>query len=235
MGDKMKKQKKDLIGQKFGRWTVVGESIPHGTVDRKWLCRCECGTERYVLERSLIYGGSHSCGCLMRERAKKAIAYDLSGQQFGEFTALHPAGKAKKRHSIPWLCLCSCGKEVVVEATLLVCGVKKSCGCRTETHYATVDITGKRFHRLVAQNPLKERCKKGSVIWHCICDCGNEIDVSYNTLVYSQMKSCGCQKKENDKILYRHLNRVDGTSMDTFRNNKIPVNNTTGTRGVYFI
>ena len=41
--------------------------------------RCDCGTERYVLERSLQHGGSQRCGCLRMERARQATAHDLFG------------------------------------------------------------------------------------------------------------------------------------------------------------
>ncbi len=41
----------------------------------------------------------------------------------------------------------------------------------------------------------------GGMIWHCRCDCGNEVDVSYNSLMYANQKSCGCQRKEHDQIL----------------------------------
>lgn len=230
-----KKIKKDLSGQRFGRWIVLGQCIPHGKRERKWLCRCECGTERYVLERSLLYGGSKSCGCLTRERSREAVAHDLSGKTFGEFTVLEIAENSERKGNVYWRCRCSCGKEIEVAATLLVTGRKTSCGCKTEHHYASADISEKKFNRLTALYPTKNRDRHGSVIWHCRCDCGNEVDVSYNSLVYCNIKSCGCQKKENDKILYQNFARVDGTSLDSFRNNKIPVSNTTGARGVYFI
>ena len=55
-----------LAGQKFGRWTVLSF---HGVQRRysSWLCRCDCGTERVVISRSLKNGTSKSCGCLHRE------------------------------------------------------------------------------------------------------------------------------------------------------------------------
>ena len=82
---------RDLTGEKFCRWTVIGPYAENPKGERKWLCRCECGTEKYVLERSLLYGGSESCGCLRKERAARAVAYDLHGQVFGELTVLDVA------------------------------------------------------------------------------------------------------------------------------------------------
>lgn len=53
----------DMIGQKFGKWTVIGTSEKRnagGCV--YWLCRCECGVEKEVLGTSLRSGRSISCG-----------------------------------------------------------------------------------------------------------------------------------------------------------------------------
>ena len=97
------------------------------------------------------------------------------------------------------------------------------------------DITGKKFGRLTAMYPTAGRDSKGSVVWHCMCDCGNEVDVSYNDLLYTNRKSCGCQKRENDRILKERIIHVSGTSVDALKSKKVPVNNTTGIRGVYLI
>ncbi len=43
---------------RFGRWTVVSFAG-----DKKWNCRCDCGTERPVLTSALGTGRSQSCGC----------------------------------------------------------------------------------------------------------------------------------------------------------------------------
>lgn len=188
---------RNLSGEVFGRWTVMDDcmTVPNG--ERKWLCRCACGKERYVLERSLIYGGSKSCGCLRKEKATTAIAYDLDGQTFGELTVLRKA--------------------------------------ETQKNYYSTDIAGIRFHRLTALYPTGKRSGKGSVVWHCRCDCGNEVDVSYNELLYSNMKSCGCQKTEHNQALSSFLNHAEGTSIEMLKSKKVPTNNTTGYKGVYFI
>jgi len=34
----------------------------------------------------------------------------------------------------------------------------------------------------------------GNVIWKCLCDCGNEIEVAYSSLVSSHTMSCGCKR-----------------------------------------
>lgn len=59
----------DLIGQKFGRLTVITSngSIPPGK--RTWLCKCDCGKETVVATSELRSGKTKSCGCLQKEKA----------------------------------------------------------------------------------------------------------------------------------------------------------------------
>lgn len=235
MDDEMEKQTKVQIGDVFGRWTVIGSYELGRKNERKWVCRCECGTERYVLERSLLYGGSKSCGCLKQERAKEVVSHDLLGKCFGELTVLKAVLPRDKRRGVWWQCRCTCGRIVEMPGTLLVTGRRTHCGCKTEKHYAYRDVTGQRFNRLTALFPLDERDAKGSVMWRCRCDCGNEVDVPYNNLAYSDMKSCGCQKKEHDQMLGELLTHVAGTSIDHLRSKKLPKNSSTGVKGVYLI
>ena len=102
-------------------------------------------------------------------------------------------------------------------------------------NYHTIDITGRTFGRLTALEPTDRRAKSGTVIWHCRCVCGQEVDVSYNDLVYTNLRSCGCRKKEHDEALRTYLTHVGGTSIDMVRSRKTPTDNTTGYKGVYKI
>jgi hypothetical protein len=54
----------NLLGQVFGRWTVIAfdESVKAYEKSR-WICKCECGVEKSVLQDSLLAGRSLSCGC----------------------------------------------------------------------------------------------------------------------------------------------------------------------------
>ena len=228
-------KKKISQRDRFGRWTIQDDFILNDRKERKWLCRCDCGTERYVLERSLLYGGSASCGCLRKECALQANSPDLTGKQFGELTVLRKVGNTK-HGSTQWLCKCVCGEEYVVQGSLLVTGRRTRCSSKVhKKNYSYADITGQRFGRLVAIYPSRRYDKSGSVIWHCKCDCGNEVDVPYNSIVYCNQKSCGCQKKEHDQKLQTYLTHVAGTSVDMLKSKKIPTDNTTGYKGVYLI
>ena len=62
-------KKIDLVGKRYGRWTVLeqrkNESVKWPIT--YWLCRCDCGTEKLVCGQTLKNGESKSCGCWNRE------------------------------------------------------------------------------------------------------------------------------------------------------------------------
>lgn len=230
-----------LSGRRFGRLTVLDEKISfknkRNRTECKWLCRCDCGTEKYILERSLLYGNTRSCGCLTRENSAKANSLRLQGMTFGELKVLAVADNHPKdtRGGVWWHCRCSCGNEIDVLASLLATGKKTHCGCKADPQYYSVDISDRQFGRLTAKYPLKDRDRKGGVVWHCKCECGNEVDIPYNWLMYSGMQSCGCQRREHEQSLSTYLTHVNGTSLDMIRSKKVPNDNTTGYKGVYLI
>ena len=55
------------------------------------------------------------------------------------------------------------------------------------------DLTGHRYGRLVVMDRAPNR--NGHVMWHCVCDCGNECDVESSNLIFTQ-QSCGCYRRE---------------------------------------
>lgn len=222
-------------GDVFGRWTVLDENLLTEKGERKWLCRCECGSERYVLERGLIYGGSTSCGCLSREHCGRKPVLMLEGQSFGDLTVIARDAKRADNGAVIWLCRCACGSECTATTAQLIKGQRTHCGCKGRRRRSYADITGRRFHRLVALEPLEQRDNAGYVVWRCRCDCGNVTELSYNALMYGNVRSCGCRKREHAEQLSEHLTHVAGTSLDMIKSTKLPKNNTTGVKGVYLV
>ena len=100
---------------------------------------------------------------------------------------------------------------------------------------AITDIAGHRFGRLTVVSSLECTDSRGSALWRCRCDCGAELSLSYNSIMYSNQKSCGCQKREHEQRLNTYLTHVAGTSVEMLRSKKVPTDNTTGYRGVYWI
>lgn len=60
----------------------------------------------------------------------------------------------------------------------------------------SIDITGQRFGKLVAIRPTQQR-KKNTVVWECLCDCGNIFFADLNSLRRGYRKSCGCLYPQN--------------------------------------
>lgn len=59
-----------------------------------------------------------------------------------------------------------------------------------------IDLTGKRFGRLVVIRKTEPTRKSSNAYWLCKCDCGNEVSVISTTLRNGDSKSCGCYRSE---------------------------------------
>jgi hypothetical protein len=74
---------KNLIGQKFGKLTVIERvDKPNDSrhKDAYYLCQCDCGGSR-IVKSSHLRKGVASCGCIRKERASK-----LTKREFGQAT-----------------------------------------------------------------------------------------------------------------------------------------------------
>lgn len=61
------------VGDRFGRWTVVG--FEHDEAGKRFaVCRCDCGGSGRVTSSNLGSGASRSCGCLNREVAAARLS-----------------------------------------------------------------------------------------------------------------------------------------------------------------
>ncbi|KKL97903.1 hypothetical protein LCGC14_1829790 [marine sediment metagenome] len=59
----------NLIGQKFGRLTVLKRMDNDKHRNSMWLCRCDCGKEKIICGYDLKRGHTQGCGCLRKEIA----------------------------------------------------------------------------------------------------------------------------------------------------------------------
>ena len=76
-----------------------------------------------------------------------------------------------------------------------------------------IDETNNRYGNLVVQYRV-EAPKGKPAKWHCICDCGNEIDVYGTYLRNGNTKSCGClqRKRATESNIARGGNSLIGQS-----------------------
>ena len=116
---------------------------------------------------------------------------DLTGKRFGmlvvkERDLSNTKGKTK------WICQCDCGNTVSCYAYNLPRGIVSDCGCTRK-----IDISNQKFGKLTAIKTTGKSDSSRSVIWECICDCGNIVEVSSRSLRKGLTKSCGCLNRRN--------------------------------------
>lgn len=117
--------KADLKGSKYGNLTVLGYA---GTDDHKnaiWKCFCECGKEVKV-RAAFLKKGQTFCGrdC---DIYRNSLVKDITGQQFGELTAIELIGFDGARKSV-WNFSCSCGNTKAITSDRVLSGNSKTCG-----------------------------------------------------------------------------------------------------------
>jgi len=218
-----------MVGQKFGRLTVIERAEGKDKRRIYWLCQCECGNMKTTLGQQLRSGMCKSCGCLGKDKNRERIV-DLTGRVVGKLTVIELA--ESKNGKLYWLCQCECGNSKVIIGAHLSGNRVKSCGCAKIIHS---DLTGMRFGRLTVLESPREVDYRKRRVWKCICDCGNEISAVTDTLVSKKTKSCGCIKKEADVEKMRKIvkkNNVFGTSLRVIRDKKVRSDSTTGVTGV---
>lgn len=106
--------------KQYGRWTIIEEK------EGKFLCKCECGTEKLVNPSYLLNGRSKSCGCLRKELTSKRRLNDLTGRIFGKWIVLKRL-ENDKWNMTKYLCRCECGHEKDIYAKHLNSGDSNGC------------------------------------------------------------------------------------------------------------
>lgn len=89
-----------------------------------------------------------------------------------------------------------------------------------------IDITGKRFGRLVVIERSKKCDKRKHTYWICKCDCGNEKVISREHLIHETTKSCGCLGKEVKRItIKKNIKKFIDNPNATSRNQSTGIKN----------
>lgn len=125
------KTSKNLVGQKFGKLTVIEKTDERSCGAIVWRCVCECGNEVKVPTGNLKTNHTTSCGCARQDKKYlDKVCLQLTGQTFGFLTVekFLRTEKSNKKGSI-WLCRCKCGNTCEAVGQYLKAGIKTSCGC----------------------------------------------------------------------------------------------------------
>lgn len=180
----------NLSGMQFGQLTVLSYAGKRGSRSA-WLCKCDCGNEKEVMEHNLKSARTLSCGCLQARslassRGRNKV--DLTEKQFGLLKVIGPS----EGHNGYWNCKCGCGAELEIRGSYLTSGRKTHCGCEKKSKTALV---GKRFGK------LKVRALAGKnhsdFLWDCLCDCGKRCEVRGSLLRSGRKTSCGCESGDS--------------------------------------
>lgn len=121
----------NISGRRFGALVAIRPIPSAETADHRpgWKVHCDCGRDKIVNASNLRSGKITSCGCGI-ERGRRISAslnaagrhIDLTGQTFGELTALEFV------RADLWRWRCSCGREIEARASLVKTGRIVSCG-----------------------------------------------------------------------------------------------------------
>lgn len=195
------------VGCRIGNLVLTSVSISTPSLG---YARCDCGKQIVVSSRH--WGSIKSCGCIPHKESFKHLnrSKDMTGQRFGQWLVMSRAENTASG-SARWLCKCSCGKEQVVSGDTLRLGTSKSCGCFQQsfeyTQKEAVDLTGKRFDRLVVIGLVSGKTGKGAY-WECKCDCGKVVKSRAGTLTTGGRTSCGCKRVERLQSMTGPLNNL---------------------------
>ena len=132
---------------------------------------------------------------------------DLANKKFGELTVIDKVCPQIGR-TVKWNCICNCGNRTIVRQNNLVGGGTKSCG-----QHVYNNLVGKKFHHLTVKNQGNGisygSAKKISYI--CECDCGNIVEITAQSIVNGNTKSCGCfKKKRNIEVNFKGYKDITG-------------------------
>lgn len=83
---KAKYNDEQWLGQKFGTLTITG--FEHVDNYWKWVCRCECGSEKSYVPLKLIKGKTKTCGCGKVARCKE-LSVEYRTKHGGRNTRLY--------------------------------------------------------------------------------------------------------------------------------------------------
>lgn len=107
------------IGQKYSRLTVKSIQGRGGNIE----CICDCGNIVFVPRCRLLSSRTVSCGCKRR-------GTNLIGMRFGRLKVIESLLERTASRGSKWLCICDCGKKIILPRNHLSNGHTQSCGCK---------------------------------------------------------------------------------------------------------
>lgn len=127
---------------------------------------------------------------------------DLVGARFGRLVVL-AVDERRSSGYVRLSCRCDCGVERSFRRNLLASNSVTSCGCRRDRASekparkpVVVDLSGRRFGRLLVIADSGGRDASRRRLWTCACDCGKSVVASSSLLTGGNTSSCGCRQRD---------------------------------------
>jgi len=123
---------KNMIGERFGKLTILERTKNNKHNQVCYICLCDCGATATITSGKLKNGNTKSCGCL-RGQGKGDIKRDpskredLTGNKYGRLTVLGFAETINEHTRFH--CICDCGNKTITSRQGLLRGTTVSCGC----------------------------------------------------------------------------------------------------------
>ena len=120
----------------------------------------------------------------------------MVGQKFGKLLVLERAGSDNQRRAL-WKCQCDCGNITIVRGAYLRNGHTISCGCERvlSRGQQITPMIGKKFGKLTVLSRVEDYISpqgQKQPKYHCLCDCGNTVNIVAQSLKNGATQSCGC-------------------------------------------
>ena len=148
----------DRIGLVFGRLTIKSVAVESQPKKIKYVCRCECGTEKTISWKSISRGDTKSCGCLAAEKKIRGSKYQ--GLKFGRLTVVKvenivlETGKYRQIATV----LCECGSTTVTKIQDMATGGKTKCSICVAKDRAADAVIGVKNHLYGTWRGMVSRC-----------------------------------------------------------------------------
>lgn len=199
---------RNLSGIKIDMLTVYEMVEQDSNKHVRYRCVCDCGKECIRRADNLLAKtlNPHSCGCSVKQLKPSAKRIDMTGNRYDHLVVSKMLFNYNANGDTFCECVCDCGNVYIIGAKHLrnKSAYPKNCGCLRNQHrieqanMARIDLTGKRFGRLVVKEMIYENNKQ--TLAKCICDCGNYITTKAVYLNNGDTKSCGCLQRDMASI-----------------------------------
>jgi hypothetical protein len=178
--------------KKFGKLSLVNNNLPDKLSPhshKKFLFKCECGTEKIIIFKDVIEGKSKSC----RQCTSKTKEYWLN-KNFSDWILIDlnlPPLIAPSTNT-KYLFKCKCGIEKKICFSTAVKGLSVSCGecSRMSKQY----WLSKKFGKLqLLDKDLPDFIMPREELKYLFrCDCGKEKYIRFADVADNKSQSCGC-------------------------------------------